>query len=45
VIVFHPNQLKSATHNTGEFSLENDDVRFQVSEGMSKKFRKQIMMP
>ena len=27
-IVFNPNQIKSATDNTGEFSKENDDIRF-----------------
>ena len=27
-IVFNPNQIKSATDNTGAFSKENDDIRF-----------------
>lgn len=28
VIAFEPNQIKSATDNTGAFSKENDDIRF-----------------
>lgn len=28
VIAFEPNQIKSATNNTGAFSKENDDIRF-----------------
>ena len=27
-VVFNPNQIKSATDNTGEFSTTNDDIRF-----------------
>lgn len=29
-VAFEPNQIKSATDNTGEFSRENDDIRFRV---------------
>ena len=29
-IVFHPNQIKSATSNNGDFSSQNDDIRFQI---------------
>lgn len=30
-IAFEPNQIKSATHNDGSFSEENDDIRFSIS--------------
>lgn len=30
-IVKDPNQIKSATHNDGSFSEENDDIRFSIS--------------
>lgn len=30
--VFNPNQIKSATDNTGAFSKENDDIRFSRKE-------------
>lgn len=29
-VVFDPNQIKSATDNTGEFSNTNDDIRYRV---------------
>lgn len=29
-VVFSPNQIKSATSNTGEFSSSNDDIRYRV---------------
>jgi len=32
VIAFEKNQLKSAEQNSGEFSKENDDVRYSVAE-------------
>ena len=33
----NPNQIKSATDNTGEFSAENDDIRFSIdSDGISE---------
>lgn len=31
-VVFNPNQIKSATSNTGEFSTTNDDIRYSVVE-------------
>lgn len=31
-VVFYPNQIKSATDNTGAFSTENDDIRFRIRE-------------
>ena len=30
-VVFSPNQIKSATDNLGEFSVENEDIRFQFA--------------
>lgn len=38
-IAFEPNQLKSATQNTGEFSAENDDIRYSKQRivGESKR--------
>ena len=30
LVALYPNQIKSATDNTGEFSKENDDIRFKV---------------
>lgn len=32
VVVFEPNQIKSATDNNGEFSRENPDIRYSVDE-------------
>lgn len=34
VIAFEPNQIKSATDNTGAFSKENDDIRFSRANTM-----------
>ena len=31
-VVFFPNQIKSATDNTGEFSSDNDDIRFRKTQ-------------
>ena len=33
VMVYNPNQIKSATDNNGEFSRENDDIRYRVIPG------------
>ena len=33
--VTNPNQIKSATLNNGEFSLENNDIRFQLANSSS----------
>ena len=30
IVAFYPNQIKSATTNTGEFSTENDDIRYRT---------------
>lgn len=30
-VAFNPNQIKSATNNNGDFSEENDDIRFSIS--------------
>lgn len=30
-VVFSPNQIKSATNNSGEFSKDNNDIRFSVN--------------
>lgn len=30
-VAFEPNQIKSATDNNGDFSEENDDIRFSIS--------------
>lgn len=32
IVVFSPNQIKSATDNTGEFSADNDDIRFRRTQ-------------
>ena len=32
VILFNPNQVKSATDNTGAFSAENPDIRYSVNK-------------
>lgn len=37
VIVFKPEQLKSATDNNGTFDLNNSDVRFEVREPAEQK--------
>lgn len=31
-VVFNPNQIKSATSNTGEFSTTNDDIRYRRAD-------------
>jgi hypothetical protein len=38
VIAFEPNQLKSASDNTGEFSRSNDDVRLSVQSATRGQF-------
>lgn len=35
VIVFEPNQVKSAEINTGEFDADNPDVRYSVAGGLT----------
>lgn len=36
--VLNPNQIKSATENTGAFSEENDDIRFRTSMDLDQEF-------
>lgn len=35
-VVFEPNQVKSATENTGAYSLSNDDVRYSIKNDVKK---------
>lgn len=35
VYIINPNQIKSATDNTGEFSNENDDIRYSSTEELA----------
>ncbi|GAB6121094.1 MuF-C-terminal domain-containing protein [Dysgonomonas termitidis] len=35
-VVFDPNQIKSATENTGDFSSESEDIRFQAVEDIAE---------
>jgi len=37
-VAFRPDQIKSATENNGDFSRENPDIRFSVSEVSQKIF-------
>lgn len=37
-VAYNPNQIKSATHNDGSFSEENDDIRFSVSNASEEIF-------
>lgn len=39
--VFNPNQIKSATSNTGEFSSNNDDIRFRTVDDNSKVMKRE----
>ena len=36
IIVFNPNQIKSATDNVGTFSSESNDIRFSISDNGGK---------
>lgn len=40
IVAFNPNQIKSATENTGAFSKENDDIRFsrQANNNMDQHY-------
>ena len=42
IVAFNPNQIKSATENNGEFSGENNDIRYSIStyHGSGAKFDK-----
>ena len=41
VVVFNPNQIKSATSNTGEFSSNNDDIRFRTVDDNSRVLKRE----
>lgn len=36
LVVFNPNQIKSATDNNGQFSSENDDIRYSRTAAFDK---------
>lgn len=40
-VAFNSNQIKSATDNNGQFSSENDDIRFSLREDPHSEFAKQ----
>ena len=40
-LVSNPNQIKSATSNTGEFSSNNDDIRFRTVDDNSKVMKRE----
>ena len=37
IVVFEPNQIKSATGNNGDFSKDNNDIRFSKSTGETEE--------
>lgn len=37
IVAFNPNQIKSATDNTGEFSINNNDIRFRTNMSSSSE--------
>ena len=43
LVVINPNQIKSATDNTGEFSGENNDILFRYSPILNKVVDQMIM--
>ena len=40
-IVFNPNQIKSAIGNNGEYSLNDDDIRYRINYRMNKEHKLQ----
>ncbi|NBI43228.1 hypothetical protein GVX76_06960 [[Haemophilus] felis] len=40
--VFNPNQIKSATDNTGAFDVGNDDIRYSLNEDPHSDFAKAV---
>jgi hypothetical protein len=44
-IAFRPEQIKSALGNTGAFSRENPDIRFQTADGKWAPFEQQPNLP
>ncbi|WP_249963462.1 LPD38 domain-containing protein [Histophilus somni] len=41
-VSFDSNQIKSAINNTGEFSVNNDDIRFSLNESKDSDFAKAV---
>lgn len=41
-VVFEPNQIKSATDNTGAFDGGNDDIRYSLNEDPNSSFAKAV---
>ena len=41
IIVFNPNQIKSATDNVGTFSTTNDDIRYRTTDSSRERMFKQ----
>ncbi|MCI7480163.1 MAG: hypothetical protein MSA88_06985, partial [[Pasteurella] aerogenes] len=41
-VAFNSNQIKSATDNNGQFSSENDDIRFSLRENPNSEFAKAV---
>ena len=41
-IALYPNQIKSATDNNGQFSADNDDIRYSVSEDTAEREHRPI---
>ncbi|MDO4698258.1 MAG: hypothetical protein Q4A60_06240 [Pasteurellaceae bacterium] len=41
-VVFNPNQIKSATDNTGAFDVGNDDIRYSLNEDPNSSFAKAV---
>jgi hypothetical protein len=39
-VVFNPNQIKSATGNTGAFSRDNNDIRYSIADPLTEAKRK-----
>jgi hypothetical protein len=38
IVAFSPNQIKSATGNTGAFSEDNDDIRFSIADDSGRDY-------
>lgn len=43
-VVFNANQIKSATDNNGQFSTDNDDIRYSVSEDTVEREHRPITL-
>ena len=42
IVAFNPNQIKSATDNNGNYSTENDDIRFSTLEEINDHFNEEL---